>query len=190
MDVTEILQAHEAQYKPITVEKPVPLDFDVNLLTGFDSNALDEKILKSKNNKEKYLLDLTRDNTQLIVNELFKLPVTSADTGVLAELPPRTFTLPREKPLPKDKPLSKWEKFAKTKGIQKRKKDRMVYDEATGKYVPRWGYKPKEKGELDQDWLIPVPDHVDPLEDQYEKKREEKKARVDKNKKQQMRNNR
>ncbi|KAI8375276.1 ribosome biogenesis regulatory protein [Choanephora cucurbitarum] len=188
MDVTEILEAHAAQFKPITVEKLVPLDFDLNLLAAFDTNALDEKTLKTKNNVEKYLSELTRDNTQLIVNELFKLPVTSADAGVLAQLPERTSVLPREKPLPKDKPLTRWEKFAKAKGIQNKKRDRMVYDEETGDYVPRWGYKPKQEGQLESDWLIPVPQHADPMEDQYQKAREEKKARVDKNSKRQRRN--
>lgn len=96
--------------------------------------------------------------------------------------------LPREKPLPKDKPLTRWEKFAKTKGILNRKRDRMVYDEESGEYKPRWGYKPKEAGKVDDDWLIPVPDHADPFEDQYEKAREEKKGRVEKNNKRQRRN--
>ncbi|KAG1562664.1 hypothetical protein G6F49_000699 [Rhizopus delemar] len=141
---------------------------------------------KSKLND--YLKELTRDNTQLIVNELFKLPVTSADTGVLATLPDRKTIIPREKPLPKDKPLTRWEKFAKTKGILNRKRDRMVYNEETGEYEARWGYKPKDKDQLSQDWLIPVPDHGDPMEDQYEKAREAKKANVEKNKKRQRRN--
>ncbi|KAI8637921.1 RRS1-domain-containing protein [Parasitella parasitica] len=189
MDVTEILEAHQAQFKPITVEKLVPLDFDINLLSAFDTNALDEKTLKSKNTTDKYILDLTRDNTQLIVNELFKLPVTSADAGVLAQLPGRVSVLPREKPLPKDKPLTRWEKFAKTKGIQNKKRDRMVYDEDTGEYTPRWGYKgAKPEGTLEHDWLLPVPDHGDPMEDQYAKVREEKKGRSEKNTKRQRRN--
>ncbi|GAN03748.1 ribosome biogenesis regulatory protein homolog [Mucor ambiguus] len=189
MDVTEILEAHQAQFKPITVEKLVPLDFDINLLSAFDTNALDEKTLKSKNSTDKYLLDLTRDNTQLIVNELFKLPVNSADAGVLAHLPARVSVLPREKPLPKDKPLTRWEKFAKVKGIQNKKRERMLYDEETGEYTPRWGYKgAKPEGTLDQDWLMPVPDHGDPMEDQYAKVREEKKGRVEKNTKRQRRN--
>jgi regulator of ribosome biosynthesis len=133
-------------------------------------------------------LELTRDNTQLIVNELFKLPVSSADAGVLATLPARTTVLPREKPLPKDKPLTRWEKFAKTKGILNRKRDRMVYDEDSGEYKPRWGYQAKDADKVADDWLLPVPDHADPFEDQYAKAREEKKGRVDKNTKRQRRN--
>ncbi|KAI9470894.1 MAG: ribosome biogenesis regulatory protein-domain-containing protein [Benjaminiella poitrasii] len=188
MDVSEILEAHKAQYKPITVEKLVPLDFDINLLSAFDTNALDEKALKNNSKVEQYISDLTRDNTQLIVNELFKLPVNSTDVGVLAQLPDRTTSLPREKPLPKDRPLTRWEKFAKAKGIQNKKRERMVFNEETGEYEPRWGYKPKDKDQLEEDWLLPVPDHADPMEDQYAKAREAKKARVEKNTKRHRRN--
>ncbi|CEI99119.1 hypothetical protein RMCBS344292_13212 [Rhizopus microsporus] len=188
MDVTEILSAHEAKVQSITVEKPVPLGYDLNLLSTFDINPFDEKKLKDKSQLESYLKELTRDNTQLLINELFKLPVTSSDTGVLATLPDRKTVLPREKPLPKDKPLTRWEKFAKAKGITNKKKERMVYNEETEKYEPRWGYKAKNKDEVADDWLIPVPDHVDPMEDQYQKVREAKKARVEKNNKRQRRN--
>ncbi|CAO3698450.1 unnamed protein product [Rhizopus stolonifer] len=188
MDVSEILKKQEDSVKAITVEKPVPLDFNLNLLVASDICPFDEKRLNSKNKVEDYLKELTRDNTQLLVNELFKLPVTSADIGVLATLPDRTTTIPREKPLPKDRPLTRWEKFAKTKGILNRKRDKMVYNEDSGEYEARWGYKRKNKDELAEDWLIPVPDHGDPMEDQYEKVREAKKARVEKNTKRQRRN--
>lgn len=136
---------------------------------------------------EEYVKELTRDNTQLLVNEIFKLPVEGADAGVLAKLPARTYQLPREKPLPKDRPLTRWEKFAKAKGIQNRKRERFVWDEEKEQYVPRWGYAGGQKDKLD-DWLIEVPQHADPMEDMYAKKREEKKERVDKNKKRQRRN--
>ncbi|KAI8092995.1 ribosome biogenesis regulatory protein [Halteromyces radiatus] len=185
MDVTEILDAHKAQFKPITVEKLVPLDFDLNLLSGFDTNALDEKRLKQ--DKEAYLKELTRDNTQLVVNGIFDLQVKSGDSGVLAMLPERSTILPREKPLPKDKPLTRWEKFAKVKGIQNTKRERMVWDEDRQEYVPRWGYKGGAK-DVTSDWLIEVPNNVDPMTDMYQKNKEEKKERVEKNRKRQKRN--
>ncbi|CAO3608764.1 unnamed protein product [Cunninghamella echinulata] len=176
MDVTEILEAHKAQFKLL-----------LYLLndTGFDINALDEKRIKSE--KEKYIKELSRDNTQLVLNQLFDLKVKSSDLGVLAELPDRTTLLPREKPLPKDKPLTRWEKFAKAKGIQNRKRERMVWDEERQEHVPRWGYQGGEKDKT-KDWLIEVPENVDPMTDMYQAKREEKKARVEKNAKRQKRN--
>lgn len=131
---------------------------------------------------------MTRDNTQLVVNELFKLPVEGADTGILAKLPERINKLPREKPVPADRPLTRWEKFAKAKGIKNRKRERFVWDEEKQKYVPRWGYAGGNKKEDMDDWLLEVPQNADPMEDQYAKKREEKKVRVEKNTKRRRRN--
>lgn len=137
--------------------------------------------------KNEYLKSLSRDNTQLLFNQIFKLPVESTDAGLLAKLPEKTYVLPREKPLPKPKPMTRWEKFAQTKGIQKHKKERMVFDEATGEYAPTWGYAGGKKDKT-KDWLLEVPGNADPMEDQYAKQRDEKKERVDKNKKRQKRN--
>lgn len=106
-----------------------------------------------------YLRNYARDSTQLLFNAIFQLPTDTSDHGILARLPEETHTpLPREKPVPKPKPLTKWEKFAKQKGIQKRKRDRMVLDEATGEYKPRWGYGRVEKDGLN-DWAIEVKDN-------------------------------
>jgi regulator of ribosome biosynthesis len=59
------------------------------------------------------------------------------------------------KKLPKPKPPTRWERFAKAKGIQHRKKNKMIYDEATGEWVSRWGYKGTNDDGIN-DWLIPV----------------------------------
>lgn len=56
-------------------------------------------------------------------------------------LPEPETRLPRAKPVPKAKPLTRWQQFALAKGITKKKKDRMVWDEAAGEFKPRWGYK-------------------------------------------------
>jgi regulator of ribosome biosynthesis len=56
-------------------------------------------------------------------------------------LPAPTTTLPREKPLPKPKEETRWEKFAKEKGIVKRKRERMVFDETAQEWKPRFGFK-------------------------------------------------
>lgn len=49
--------------------------------------------------------------------------------------------LPRAKPIPKINSLTKWQKFALTKGIQNKKKSRLLRDEQTGEYLPRFGAK-------------------------------------------------
>ena len=51
------------------------------------------------------------------------------DNEVVIKLPAPTTRLPREKPVPKEKQLTKWEKYAKEKGITKRKKTKSVWDE-------------------------------------------------------------
>ncbi|KAJ3365220.1 Rhodanese- sulfurtransferase [Allomyces javanicus] len=186
MDVTEQLEQAKAQFKPVTVERLIPVDLDLGHLAVFDKNPLDTK-QKSAKDLEDYLHSLARDSAQLLYNAVFSLETTATEDGVFVDLPAPVTVLPREKPLPKDKPMTKWEKFAKEKNIQNRKKSRMVFDEATGEYRPRWGYGSAANDSLN-DWLIPVPSNADPYDDMYAKKREEKKERVDKNRKQQLRN--
>lgn len=101
-------------------------------------------------------------------------------------MPDGTTIIPREKPVPKPKPETKWEKYAKVKGIQKRKKSRMVWDEKAKDWKPRWGYE-RANDEQD-DWVLEVPENADPMEDQFEKRAKAKKERVAKNELQRLRN--
>ena len=59
------------------------------------------------------------------------------------------------KPVPKVKPETRWQKFAKAKGIKKQKRSRMIFDEATQEWKPRFGYK--RVNDDQNDWVIPVP---------------------------------
>lgn len=71
-------------------------------------------------------------------------------------LPPPTTPLPREKPLPAKKEQTKWEKFAAKKGIKDKKKEgKLVFDEETQEWVPKWGYKGKNK-DGEGDWIVEV----------------------------------
>ena len=71
-------------------------------------------------------------------------------------LPPPTTPLPREKPLPAKKEQTKWEKFAIKKGIKDKKKEgKLVFDEETQEWVPKWGYKGKNK-DGEGDWIVEV----------------------------------
>lgn len=92
-------------------------------------------------------------------------------------LPPPTFPLPREKPLPKPKAPTKWELFAKKKGIRPKREGtgKMVYDEAKGEWVPKWGYKGKNKEE-EQEWIVEV-DEKKEREKEREKLKEKDKVR-------------
>ncbi|EGF80746.1 hypothetical protein BATDEDRAFT_6086, partial [Batrachochytrium dendrobatidis JAM81] len=170
----------------VSVEKPVPVEFDLRCLAAFDPNPLDETELRS-NKVDNYLKQWSRDGAQLLINAIFGLETNSNDDGYFAILPNLISRIPRAKPIPKENNKTRWEKFAAVKGIQKKKKSRMEYDESTQTYNPRYGYKGGEKDNL-KDWIIEVPDNADPMVDQYQQKREEKKGRVEKNQMQQRRN--
>ena len=58
--------------------------------------------------------------------------------------------------MPKSKPPTKWELFAKKKGIKKQKTPNTVFDEETGEWVPRWGYKGANKKD-ENEWLVELP---------------------------------
>ena len=163
-----------------------PLQLDVGLLASFDLNAIDAKAYKK--DKEGVLLARTRNATQALVNAIFQQPISrNAVYGPLASLPPFETPLPREKGLPKPKPLTKWEKFARQKGITKRKKDRMVYDEERKEWVPRWGFQGANKS-LENQWLVEVPNTAD---DEFRPDKDAAKKRKElrqKNEKQHQRN--
>lgn len=158
-------------YKPVTVEKPIPNTFDLGNLATFDTNPLDNAKLSDPSQKEAYLASVTRDNVQLLINQILSLPVkTTTDTQgsstgqsstmTLIQLPEPLTPLPREKSIPKARPQTKWEKFAALKGIKAKAKDgKLVFDEATQKWVPKWGYKGINK-QLDDQWLVEVEDKV------------------------------
>lgn len=195
----------EKEYKPVTVDKPIPNTYDLGNLATFDPNPLDNEKLLSKDEsiKEDHLQSVTRDNVQLLINQILSLPVKTTtethgsstgqnSTMTLIQLPEPTTILPREKPIPKAKPLTKWQQFAARKGIKPKAKDgKMVYDEDTGEWVPKWGYKGKNKL-IDDQWLVEVDDKVknteDELIDSRTLKRAERKKLIKKNELQHKRN--
>lgn len=193
----------EKEFKPVTVNKPIPNTFDLGNLATFDPNPLDNKKLNDENEREQYLASVTRDNVQLLINQVLSLPVKNTSdthgsstgqdsTMTLIQLPEPTTQLPREKAIPKEKPLTKWQKFAMKKGIKAKPKDgKMVYDEASGEWVPKWGYKGKNK-EMDDQWLVELDDKVkdtkDELIDPRTLSRAERKKLIKKNEVQHKRN--
>ncbi len=71
---------------------------------------------RCREQRESFLLELARENTQLLINSIWNLPTERVEDVVVAKFPPPTFRLPREKPVPKPKVPTKWEKYAKEKG--------------------------------------------------------------------------
>lgn len=109
------------------------------------------------------------------------------ESGVFARLPASSYRTPRAKPVPSEKALTKWERFAKGKGIQKRKKDKYAFDDDKGEERPRYGYQSARNDPLNN-WLVEVPKGGDVMADYIAKAGEDKKTKVDKNKKQQLKN--
>jgi regulator of ribosome biosynthesis len=60
---------------------------------------------------------------------LWELPIERREDLVVALLPPGKTVLPREKHCPKPRPLTKWEQYALEKGITKKKKTNVVWDD-------------------------------------------------------------
>ena len=173
----------EAMMASTKVDKPLPLELDLGNMLAIDNNQVDTESLDAAG-----LLSLARDNTQLLLNAIFDLETERVEDAVTAKFPPPTFVLPREKPVPKPKAMTKWEKYAKEKGIEKKKKkDRLVWDDVVQKWIPQFGYK-KAQAEADKNWAIPVKHNHDPNEDPYEKLAEDKREKVAKNELQRLRN--
>ncbi|KAL8838409.1 MAG: hypothetical protein Q9176_005078 [Flavoplaca citrina] len=135
----------------VIVTKPIPYTFDLGNLLVNDANPL------PPNPSPAHLSTAARDCAQALINQLLTTcPITSSSDGVLMTLPPPTTPLPREKPLPAKKEQTKWEKFAAKKGIKDKKKEgKLVYDEETQEWVPKWGYKGRNK-DGEGDWIVEV----------------------------------
>ncbi|KAI4267930.1 MAG: hypothetical protein L6R38_008030 [Xanthoria sp. 2 TBL-2021] len=135
----------------VIVSKPIPYTFDLGNLLVNDANPL------PPNPSQAHLSTAARDCAQALINQLLTTcPITSSSDGVLMTLPPPTTPLPREKPLPAKKEQTKWEKFAAKKGIKDKKKEgKLVFDEETQEWVPKWGYKGRNK-DGEGDWIVEV----------------------------------
>lgn len=141
----------------------------------------------NREDRENYLLNLTRDNTQLLINAIWQLPTERVDECIVAKLPTPTTVLPRLHKVPGPRPLTKWEKFAKEKGITKKKKEKKVYDAVLDKWIPTYGYK-RAEAEKQKDWVIEVPKNADPMQDMFQQKADLRSEKVAKNEIQRMKN--
>lgn len=184
----------EEERKPVTVHKEIPVTYDLGLLSVYDPQPLDHLKVSNVNKREAYLKEITRDNVQLLVNQILSLPLQKKDSITLVTLPEPVFKLPREKSVPKAKELTRWEKFAAKKGIHKKGKEgKLVFDEETQKWVNKWGYKGINK-KLDDQWAVEVPSSSDKtndpeaLLDPRKLHRDERKKLIKRNQVQQKRN--
>ena len=122
-----------------------------------------------------------------IITRIFECPIEKSEIGPLAVLPAEFTLIPREKHIPEPKPETRWEKFAKDKGIKNKKRERMVFDEDSQEYRPRFGYKRVNNGVEDLP-IVEVKTGQDPFADPWAQERQDKKARIQKNMKSQQKN--
>lgn len=119
-----------------------PLTFDLGNLTAWDASAPDASAFEGGAGATNAACHhLAQTIFQSLAARLFALPSEAAPVGRLATLPPPSTVLPREKPIPKPRPPTKWEVFAQKKGIEKRKRSKLEWDEASGEWKRRYGYK-------------------------------------------------
>ncbi|CAK4015633.1 ribosomal biogenesis regulatory [Lecanosticta acicola] len=147
---TEEMEISETRAQPYT--------FDLGHMLCIDSNPLPTF---TPTNKEEILKKTAQSCAQALINQLLTTcPIKRSDEdgGLQIDLPAPETQLPREKPVPKEKEKTKWEKFAEKKGIKAKKKDgKLVFDEAKGDWVPKYGYKGKKgEGMPESDWLVEV----------------------------------
>ncbi|XP_015917765.1 ribosome biogenesis regulatory protein homolog [Parasteatoda tepidariorum] len=135
---------------------------------------------------EEALKHVASQGAQRLLNEIFKLPSEYHEHVPVAKLPAPTTVIPREKHVPKEKAMTKWQKFAKAKGIQKKKKDKLVWDDASKDWKPRFGYRSIKNKD---DWMVEVPQNApDPNADFFAKAKEARKEKIAKNEYQRLRN--
>ena len=60
--------------------------------------------------------------------------------------------MPRSRPVPKPKGLTKWEKFARERGIKKKKKEKLAWDDNSQGWKPRYGYKRADA--VEENWVM------------------------------------
>lgn len=165
------------------VAKPQPYTFDLGHLMCVDANPLPTLPASSDAAaREAILSNTARDCAQALINQLLTTcPINrSSDDGSLQiQLPAPEAHLPREKPVPKEKEKTKWERFAEKKGIKnKRKEGKLVFDEAKGDWVPKYGYKGKKTE--DGDWLVEVDEKAERAKMRAEQEGEKGGAGVEK----------
>ncbi|XP_030071020.1 ribosome biogenesis regulatory protein homolog [Microcaecilia unicolor] len=177
-------QDEASRLRQITVHKELDLEYDLGNLLAVDPNPPEASEFRRRGGD--YLKALARGNTQLLMNQLWQVPTERVAETVVGRLPEPTLRLPREKPPPRARPPTRWEQFAKLKGIRKRKKSNIAWDEAHGEWRRRWGYR--RANDPTKNWLMEVPATADPNEDQFAKLRRAKKERVAKNELQRLRN--
>ena len=180
------------------------LTYDLGILTLYDSNPLNFKCDFTDASFTQKLQQHSFENIKRIVHSLYSLKtkqdqvleaipdehqvIDFSQSQYIVKLPAATTVFPRHKKIPEKQAQTRWEKFAQDKGIQKQRRSRMVYDEITRSYVPRWGPGSIKKIQNSTDIIRNVKPGEDPNEDPFEKKSKKKSLDNEKQKFRELRN--
>lgn len=140
---------------------------------------------------EEHLLKKASEGCSQLLKGLWELETEKTDAGPLAVLPSYFVNkTPRELPPPQAKAETKWEKFAKERGIApKEKRSRKVWDEGRQTWAYLTGYQKSSDANDSESWpIMEVKGNEDPYDDPWERARDKKKDRIDKNVMSRMRN--
>lgn len=161
---------------------------DAGNLLASDPAPVDARLFSDPESAARACEQLGARVLQALFTTLVDLPSRRDDKGDgrLVLLPPPVTVLPRHKPVPLERAQTRWEKFAETKGIRKRKRSKLVWDEVNGEWRRRHGY-----GRANEESDVPIVEAragEDPSVDPWTRMRDEKKSRVSANEKRRMRN--
>lgn len=187
MNIVQTVLANQVKenFKSTSVDKHLECKIDLGYLMCSDPNDIDHSELKTT--EDTFIINLTRDNVQLIVNDLWEQPIEKVEETIVAKLPESKMRLPRSRKIPDVQAMTKWEKFAKEKGIKKKKPEKKIFDQELQKWVPAYGFK-KAEAEKQKEWVLELPQTADPMEDQFSKKNDLRSEKVAKNEIQRMKN--
>ena len=189
LDVGAMLAASQAnaRSRPSVLVDKEDLQYDLGHLYAYDPSPIDEAALGAEG-LSAYLLRCSRENAQLLTNQLY-LKLQGGTGKQTIVLPKPAMQLPREKPLPAEKAMTRWEKFAQQKGIVKKKRSKMVWDEQTQQWAPRYGYgRANNHKDAPENWVVEAKPGDDGKTDPFETRATERKQRLDKQKRQEERN--
>ncbi|KAK4405228.1 Ribosome biogenesis regulatory protein [Sesamum angolense] len=146
-------------------------EVDLGNLMAFDPH---HQFVSPPSSREEVVKEAIEQGTKLvqaIADALFSLPSTEDVDGPIVKLPAPTIKLPRAKPI---------------LGIQKRKKEKLVFDEQTGTWKRRHGY---DRVNDDNDIpIIEAKSTDEPGTDPFAERRKEKKSKVEKQEKNRLQN--
>jgi len=137
------------------------LTYDLRHMAAYDIAPQSATVIEAE------FLAYSRDSAQMLVNKLFSL---SKKRG-------------------RERAATRWESFMEERGMKKRKRSRLVFDEVSGDWKPRCGYKSAKKSkEAGEQAIYEMRAGEDPNSNPFERMKAERKLQKMKQKMREVRN--